>query len=72
MIDNGMEFPDINRDYLPLLARLYNEDYGHANAVRGHVENGNSFEISNERKLLRQVCPGFIFMEAICSGCSSF
>ena len=67
MIDDGMEFPDINRDYLPLLARLYNEDYGNPNAVRGHVENGNSYENSKGRKILRKICSRFIFVEAYCS-----
>ena len=43
MIEKGTipEFPDVNKDYLPLLAKIYEEDYGFPNAARGHTENGN-------------------------------
>ena len=40
-----IEFPDINRDYLPLMAKLFNEQYGFPNSSQGHMENGNVFEI---------------------------
>ena len=43
LVEGGMAFSDVNKDYLPLLAKLYDADYGHPNAARGHKENGNFF-----------------------------
>ena len=40
LVEGGMAFPDVNKDYLPLLAKHYEADYGHPSTARGHKENG--------------------------------
>ena len=62
-IEKGMQFPDINQDYLPLLADIYNEDYGHPNAVRGHKENGTSQCFACTECSMRKICPRLFPME---------